>query len=564
MTGIVRDNLAIIVVALVGTCVLVICVLFAHERSNQSNSNEDIAAVDASLQGYPPEALRDSTSITPIAFDIVESRSAKDELNTSWSTPQAELLGIVGSILPTSAGLDIAPPANNAAEPTRDFSVLRRLPPIEDAAPIADSPRLEIQHDSEVSDHSAFRESNSANDLPDPSPLDFSDFETGNDSTSTDSEPTPSFNILDEPVPTDEGSKALEIQPRFDSPNDFIPENEPTLNAGAPERPSGHDELLPTEPTINSAMLDQPELPRVRNGLAMSVVTQRADEIVEHGFSLASRNATFSARAEFLAALRSVAEALDAYDGGTFHTASLDAGLTALREVEDFIPKNAESSIDVRQTIRGHETPVLKHSRDGEVSPIVARQRYYTYAQTKLSEACEGNPAASRALYSLGKLYSAQALSSTDAQMTNAPNAMVFHRAAMMVNPGNHLAANELGVMLARYGELEYAKQVLLSSLSVNRLPEAWHNLSVVHERLGEHDLARRAKYEWQLSQNQTRKYRGSGASPAKDLIRWVDAAEFAGSLPASNALGQPTGMAGQVQSLPSRAGNQMGGRVNR
>ena len=338
----------------------------------------------------------------------------------------------------------------------------------------------------------------------------------------------------------------------------------PRLDFESPQQLEMDDEFVPADPVLDDALLNQADLPRPRNNKAMLVVTQRADEIIVHGFSLASRNATFSARAEFVAALRSVAEALDAYEGSTQHTASLDAGMTALREVTDLVPVRAESRIDVYQTVQAHRTPVLKQAVDVEVTPLVARQRYYTYAQTKLAEAGGGNPAASRALYGLGKLHSAQALSSVDSQMTSGPNAMVFHRAAMIVNPENHLAANELGVMLARYGELEYAKEVLLNSLYVNRIPEAWYNLSVVHQRLGEHDLARRAKYEWQLTQNQPRQYRGSGARQPQELIRWVDPVEFARNAPASAAPIQPTEMSGHAQALPNNANYRPGRRVSR
>ncbi len=253
-----------------------------------------------------------------------------------------------------------------------------------------------------------------------------------------------------------------------------------------------------------------------------------ADEVIHHALSLASRHATYSARAEFLAALRIIAEALDLTSGTTQHTNSLDAALVALREADDFAAAPADVSVDVRLIVRAHKTPVLKDEELTARSPLAARQHYYTFAQNKLAEAFSNDPIASRALYGLGKLYTERTRRVGDARMISAPKAVVFHRAAMIVHPQNHLAANELAVLLAQFGDLKTAKEVLLHALKVTPTPEAWHNLAVVHQRLGQHDLARRAQYEQQLLVSRTADNLAPAADAADGPVRWVDPETFA------------------------------------
>ena len=54
----------------------------------------------------------------------------------------------------------------------------------------------------------------------------------------------------------------------------------------------------------------------------------------------------------------------------------------------------------------------------------------------------------------------------------------------------NSLAINELGVLLARCGQLEDAAQVLTQGLSIAPQPQMWHNLAMIHEKLGNAALA--------------------------------------------------------------------------
>ncbi len=258
----------------------------------------------------------------------------------------------------------------------------------------------------------------------------------------------------------------------------------------------------------------------------LAVAGRMADQHIQHGSALATRNAYYSARNEFKAALRLICQTLDAQDRGRSHSRKLAQGLQALSEADDFTTDDQQSLDDgasLAAIINGHRTPVLNDETDIQVSPWVARQRYYTYAQKQLAAACANEPAASRALYSLGMWYSFVAMRS-DGILIAGPKAIVFHQAALTVDPRNYLAANELAVMLARFGKLPDARRILQHAVSVASHAESWQNLAVVHTRLGEVDLAKRAHYEWQLS------LQGAHRAPGVRVgssVNWVDPQTF-------------------------------------
>ena len=271
-----------------------------------------------------------------------------------------------------------------------------------------------------------------------------------------------------------------------------------------------------------------PSMRSADDGAALRAVAERADELVRHGYSLGQRGAYFSARAELIQSLRLVAQALDAQQGGDAHSAALARGMQALEEADDFAPKGTrlEADLNVAQIAKTHRTPVLKTEADAAVSPLMALQRYYTYAQQQLTTAGGELPVASHALYCLGKIQTVLADATPESQRLQGPKAMTFYQSALLVHGGNYLAANELGVMLARYGQLQDARRVLLHSVATRPHVEGWHNLAVVHARLGEHELAQRADYERQLLASQQGNPGGT-KSPLGE-VQWVDARSFA------------------------------------
>ena len=58
---------------------------------------------------------------------------------------------------------------------------------------------------------------------------------------------------------------------------------------------------------------------------------------------------------------------------------------------------------------------------------------------------------------------------------------------------------------------------MLKSSLRIQQLPQAWQNLAVIHQRMGEANLAQLANHEYEMVSNQ---------APAS-VIRWAPVEEF-------------------------------------
>ena len=102
-----------------------------------------------------------------------------------------------------------------------------------------------------------------------------------------------------------------------------------------------------------------------------------------------------------------MAQGLDAESGTPAHSRALAAGLTALKEAQDFLPKGGklEADLDLPTIVASHRTPVLKGAPAGSLLPLVALKAYFTFAQAQLSQAAGHEVAGSMALYALGKLH---------------------------------------------------------------------------------------------------------------------------------------------------------------
>lgn len=264
---------------------------------------------------------------------------------------------------------------------------------------------------------------------------------------------------------------------------------------------------------------------RTDDEAAFDVVARHANELIDHGAALALRRAYFSARAEFIAALELIAQARDAGESsgaGRGHCAeALASGLVALAEADDFVSRNGRLSaeIDVSRVVSGHRTPVLRGAES--VSPLVARQQYYTFAQERLKLAGGQSASAARALVGLGKVAMLDAGGGTREYLAHAPKALAAYYAASQIDANDSLAANELGVLLARFGRLNEAVAALRHSLSVKPTAETWHNLASVHEQLGERDLAEQARQQ----------VRGETIPPSSRTephVVWLTPAQFA------------------------------------
>ncbi len=261
----------------------------------------------------------------------------------------------------------------------------------------------------------------------------------------------------------------------------------------------------------------------------LEMIARQADRHTLHGFELADRGAIFAARAEFIKALRLVAQGLDAEYRTDKHSRALSAGLTALEEAGDFVPDThrLEASVDIHSIIGSHVTPVLKNANRNQLSPLLCMQCYLSFAQEQLAAAVGKEIAGSMALCALGKVYSTLALQRNSAAQAAEPKAVTCYQAALLVYPGNFMAANELGVLHARYGNYAAARAALEHSVRIHPHAAGWRNLAVVYRQLGHPQLAAQAARQ---AEDISRRQFAQQASRLQSggVVQWVEPERFA------------------------------------
>jgi tetratricopeptide (TPR) repeat protein len=246
---------------------------------------------------------------------------------------------------------------------------------------------------------------------------------------------------------------------------------------------------------------------------------------VQRGFGLAQRGAMYAARTEFVQVLRRVAQAQDAAAGSNEHSRSLAAGLRALDEAEDFVPDGVqlEAELDVRTTASSHRTNILPPEPE-EVLPSTAVMLYHGYAQDQLKQAIAGEQAGSMALYGLGTIYGRLAeRKDDDVQLSR--SAMTMYAAALGACPNNHLAANELGVLVCRNGQAEEAAALFMQAINFAPSAVAYHNLAIAQQRSGQPATAAANEME---SQRLAALERARGDVSRRAGVRWVTPQEMA------------------------------------
>jgi tetratricopeptide (TPR) repeat protein len=105
---------------------------------------------------------------------------------------------------------------------------------------------------------------------------------------------------------------------------------------------------------------------------------------------------------------------------------------------------------------------------------------------------------------------------------------MVFYQAALLVNVENHLASNDLGVLLAQAGRYEDARMALEHSLALHQGSTGWHNLAKVYQNLGQNDLARRAALLAQNARQKEMTQMAQAMPSSHQPVGWVDPQAFA------------------------------------
>ncbi|MEX0792213.1 MAG: tetratricopeptide repeat protein [Pirellulaceae bacterium] len=297
-----------------------------------------------------------------------------------------------------------------------------------------------------------------------------------------------------------------------------------TQPAESESRPAGGPLFVPQKasPPVLTATIPLRQVslpPTAADNRTMDAVRMRARGLFENGMSLAHRGAYYSARAEFIQAMRLITQTLDTQQSTREHSAALSSGLVALDEASAFIPEGAklEADLDLPMIIRSHRTPALKEEDLKELTPLAAVQAYFGYAQEKLRFAAGGVPEATQALFGLAKLQEFMHGGESGNRALIGPRSIALYQTALSIDPTHAETANELGVLLARYGQYEDAKHALLQGLRSRPYAESWNNLARVHELLGEPDLAQLARQEAAAPQ----------ARGGNQVVRWTTPEEF-------------------------------------
>jgi tetratricopeptide (TPR) repeat protein len=302
--------------------------------------------------------------------------------------------------------------------------------------------------------------------------------------------------------------------------------------------------ILPSEPQYTESVILQPTpvaespepispaptfQPTSPQSAEAKVVNQLAQKHVAKGFSLGERNAVYAARSEFLQALRMIAQTTDAAHGlapddERSCVLALRRASEALTEAADFTRCDGDAD-ELQHFIQSHRTPICQ--RNPPPTVVAAQQAYFTYALEQLTYAAGSNHMASQALTGLGKCCLLD-LSQTSEMLRNSQS-LVYQQAAWQTDPRNHLAANELGVLLCRFGQWSEAKRVMLQAVRLHGDASSWQNLATIHDQLGERDLAQLAINEsqrWRAASGLPNVYSGVDGTPA---VQWVDPRAFGG-----------------------------------
>jgi tetratricopeptide (TPR) repeat protein len=276
---------------------------------------------------------------------------------------------------------------------------------------------------------------------------------------------------------------------------------------------------------------------------------------VQRAYALAQRGSLYAAETEFVQVLRRIAQAKDADEGYDDHSRSLAAGLRALDEADDFAPSGVqlEAEMNVAVTASSHRTPVLRGCEETTL-PQEAIAQYHCYARQQLGEAVAGEQAGSMALHGLGKVYCRLAEEApNDARSER--KAMTMFLAALDAGPQNHLAANEVGVLLSRGGHQLEAAAMFRRAIDVSPSSTAYHNLAVAEQKLGQRE---QATADGQYGDLLAARERSTGAVSRSLGIRWVSPQELAGvaqpqPLPPSQAASPMLASRTQTPLGPSR-----------
>jgi hypothetical protein len=335
------------------------------------------------------------------------------------------------------------------------------------------------------------------------------------------------------------------VTPREPEPDDIpLPaprSNDPVIESRLPDdvaNASKHD-VPPTSttkapPPETSPLPYAPRLAERRLFAPTSTeLTTQLLPAVQRGCELAQRGALYAAQTEFIQVIRRIAQANDAQAHTDDHSRALADGLRALDEAADFVPGGTglEGDLDVDIIASSHRTPLVRESHVG-TAPHTAVALYHGFAQQRLEVAVGGQQAGSMALYGLGKVH-ARIAERNDDDVLSTRSAMTMYLAALAACPANHMAANELGVLLCRNGHP--AEAARLFEQAIDHWPSAttYHNLAVAQQKLG---FAAQAAANQREADRLAAWERSTGAVSQRAGVQWMSPNQFAQVAPPSVA----------------------------
>ena len=113
-------------------------------------------------------------------------------------------------------------------------------------------------------------------------------------------------------------------------------------------------------------------------------------------------------------------------------------------------------------------------------------------------------------------------------------------------------AQRTMGVHWTQMGRLEEARQLFEHSLRVHPASFSWHNLAVVLSQLGQHELANKARNEWNLAVQREQRDLGAARIGQHEYpVVWMEPAEFVARSVPETDLAAPR--LGQVVPHPSQ-----------
>lgn len=300
------------------------------------------------------------------------------------------------------------------------------------------------------------------------------------------------------------------------------------IQAADARKPASGAQTSMRQPTFSETSSSQARQAR------LDYANESVQPQIKYAYSLADRGAVYSAKARFIDSLRTIARVLDSEQQNPAHEQALFRGLTAMREADDLQQLGPSlTRVTIERLVVVHKTPVLKQADFSRLTPAEALRAYYLFAERHLIIAGENVPAASQALYGLGRIEAFRSTQNGLTTSSGSAKALLFYQSALAVDASNHAAANEIGVILARSGRLDEARRALEHSVTVLPQPESWHNLSEVYSKLGNVEgatFARRSSEEIAQAQLVAQRDGATGQNSQPSLIRWVNAEEFAQS----------------------------------